>query len=333
LINRILLVLFVLSCFAFSQAPAPKTSPGKAAQPQVSRDPDAKTPAQPPVPTSNVPADEAVITIAGVCPAGTAADACVTKITRAQFEELIKAMNPNIPLEARASIAKSYGQLIAMSTEAQKRGVDKDPAVQVQMRVQQMSMMAQALQKKVLEDSKPTEQEIEAYRTENAAKYEEIDLKRIVILKSTSSTLKPEELKALAEKIRERAAAGEDTEALEAEAYKTAKSGGTPPSTNLGWKKRGSMDPRHEQQIITLKAGEVSPVMEDAQAYYIYKVAAKRVVPMETVHKEIEQHLQSERAQKAMKALMEGVKPQLNEAYFGPSEPPKQLLPPATQPK
>src|SRR5207302_4483331 len=94
-------------------------------------------------------------------PAGTAADACTTKITCGDFERLINAMNPNIPVEARRSIAGSYGQLVALAHQGQKAGVDKDPNVQIQMHVQAMSLLAQALQKKVIESSKPTAQDIE----------------------------------------------------------------------------------------------------------------------------------------------------------------------------
>ena len=335
--SRFVLWFLLLSSFASAQtAPAKSSSPTqKPAQPSARKDADAqKTGEKPTVPASAVGADETVITIAGICPAGTAPEKCATKITRAQFESLINAMNPNLPLEARRSIASSYAQLLAMANEAQKRGVDKDPNLQTQMRVQGMSLMAQALQKKIVESSKPTQQEIESYRAENSGKYEEINLKRIVVLKSASSELKPEALKALAEKIRERAAAGEDPDQLEVEAYKTAKSAGTPPNTSLGWKKHGSMDPRHEPQIVTLKSSEVSPAMEDGQAYYIYKVDAKRLIPLESVQKEIENQLQGERAQRTMKQLLESIKPQLNEAYFGPAEPPKAQTPPgAIQPR
>src|SRR6185312_16987565 len=180
--------------------------------------------------------------------------------------------------------------------------------------VREISMLAQMLPEKVAENSKPTQAEVQSYYAENSAKYEEFKLRRIVVLKSASSGLKPEELKAFADKIRERAAAGEDTDKLEVEAYKETKSAAAPPNTDLGWKRKGAMDPRHEPQILPLKTGEVSPVMEDGQAYYIYKVESKRQQPLESVQKDIETTLQRERAQKTMKGLIENIKPQLNEA-------------------
>lgn len=330
---RPLAILFLSSSFCLAQAATPaKTTPstkpatpttGSSQTKQTPSDPDkAQKPAAPaPNLASSVGPDEAVITIPGACPAGTAADNCVTKITRSDFERLLNAMNPNIPVEARRSIASSYGQLVALASQAQKMGLDKDPTVQLQMHVQAMSLMAQALQKKTVENSKPTQQEIEDYYKQNIGKYEELNLRRIVVLKSSSSDLKPEQLKALAEQIRERAAAGEDPDKLQVEAYKSAKSAGTPPSTSLGWKKKGGIDPRHEPAILALKEGGVSDVMEDGQAYYIYKVDAKRAVPLETAQKEIESELQRDKAKKALQAITENAKPQLNDAYFGPAEP------------
>ena len=329
------ILLFCCTLAAAQTAPTTGAPPAKAPTSTGQHDADAdRKPATPP-PASTVGEDETVITVPGVCPPGTAAQACSTNVTRGDFERLLAAMNPNIPAEARRSIAASYGQLIALAAEAQKLGVDKDPKLQIQMRVQAMSAMAQGLQKKIYENSKPTAQEIESYHTENSAKYEELNLRRIVVLKSASSELKPEELKTLASNIRERAAAGEDPDKLQAEAYKTAKSAGAPPDTSLGWKRRGGMDPRHEPQILQLKAGEVSPVMEDGQAFYIYKVDSKRLVPIETVQKEIESTLQADKAKKTFQQLTENTKPKLNDEYFGPEPPankPLQNEPPANKP-
>src|SRR5438067_408160 len=256
--TRLAFAIFLLSSICFSQTtPARNPSPAKTQAAPAKKDADANkqaTPTQPPAPT--VGENETVITVQGVCPAGTPAESCSTKITRAEFEKFIAGMNPQVPAEARRSVANNYGQLMALADQARKMGVDKEPNVQMQM----MFLLAQGLQKKIFENNKPTAQEVESYHAENSAKYEELNLRRIVVLKSANGELKLEQLKALANDIRERAAAGEDPDKLQVEAYKTAKSAGTPPSTSLGWKRRGGMDPRHEPQIQPLHAGEVSPV-------------------------------------------------------------------------
>lgn len=316
---------FLISSLSFAQTAAKQGGAPTTQKPSQPAKPDTDVNATAP---ASVPDDAVVITIPGVCPPGTAAESCTTRITRGDFEKLITAMNPNIPPEARRGIASGYAQLLAVYDQALKMGVDKDPKLQIQLHVREMSMLAQMLPEKVQENSKPTQAEIESYYAENSPKYEEFKLRRIVVLKSTSSGLKPEELKTFADKIRERAAAGEDPDNLEVEAYKETKSAAAPPNTDLGWKRKGGMDPRHEPQILPLKSGEVSQVMEDGQAYYIYKVESKRLQPLDAVQKDIEKILQQEQAQKTLKGILDNIKPQLNEAYFGP-EPAK--TPPPTQ--
>ena len=330
-----LFALVLLCSLSQAQTAPPKSSAAPAKQPQATKTNDA-APAQKPAseptpakaaPVASVGPDETVVTIPGVCASGVTGDACVTRLTRSELERLMSATNANAAADPR-KVATVYSQLLTMANQAQKQGLDKDPIVQVQLHVQSLSILAQALQKKIFESSKPTAAEIESYHAENSAKYEEINLKRIVVLKTAGSDVTPEQQKAIAEQIRTRAAAGEDTDKLQIEAYKATKSAGTPPSTALGWKRRGGIDQRHEQQVLALHAGEVSQLLEDGQDFYIYKIDSKRLVPLPTVEKEIESTLQLERAKKTLQQMVDSSKPQFNEAYFG-AEPPK-TTPPTT---
>src|SRR5258708_6911017 len=119
--SRLAALLLLLSSTCFSQtAPTKPSSSGNTqAQPaKKDADSDAKKPSLAPPPSAaSVSENETVITVAGVCPADTPPDNCSTKITRGDFERLIAAMNPNIPVEARRSIASSYGQLIYMANQ------------------------------------------------------------------------------------------------------------------------------------------------------------------------------------------------------------------------
>src|SRR6185312_11868843 len=177
--------VLLASSICLGQAPPKQsTAPAsKQAAPATKKEaePTAKAPVAPAA--TAVPESETVITVPGVCAPGTPAESCVTKITRGEFERLLNAMNPNIPVEARRSIANSYAQLLSLAGLAQKAGVDKDPNFQIQLHVQALSLMAQAFQKKVVEDSKPSQQEVEGYYAENSPKYAEYDLRRIVIMK------------------------------------------------------------------------------------------------------------------------------------------------------
>lgn len=302
-------------------APSARPRPSQAKPAQSTEKSAAKPATEAAKPTSTVPASEVVMTIAGVCPANTPAESCNTKISRTEFEGILNAVNPNIPKDQRRQVAGLYAQLLTVANEGQKLGVDKDPAFQEQIRLQAMKLLAQGAEKKIFDNSKPTQQEIDNFYTENAGRFEELSLRRIMIPKSTDKDAKPEATKEIADKIHDRAGAGEDPDKLQAEAYQSTKAPGAPPTTSLGWKRRGSMDPRHEPQIVALRSGQVSGVLEDGQGFYVYKVDAKRMVPLQTVSKDIENALQGQRAQAAVKQIVDKIKPQLNDAYFGPTEP------------
>jgi len=74
------------------------------------------------------------------------------------------------------------------------------------------------------------------------------------------------------------------------------------------------------------------PLLEDGQGYYIYKVDSKRMVPLQSISKDIESALQAQRTQQAVKKIFDSMKPQLNDPYFGPAEPAKQEAPPQQPP-
>jgi parvulin-like peptidyl-prolyl isomerase len=137
----------------------------------------------------------------------------------------------------------------------------------------------------------------------------------------------------------ERAAAGEDPEKLEAEAYSTLKIITPAPNTNLGAKRPGAIDARYEKQISALTPGQVTEVLEDPQGFVIYKVDSKRTIPVDTVRKDIENLLQRQRFEEKMKQLLGSVKADFNEIYFGAGQQPPattpapQLRKPVTPPK
>jgi len=321
-------ILILSSLIAVGQTTPAKpktTAPAKPAQtpskPGTTTPAETNKPAAAAKPAAILADTDAVIVIPGVCAANTPTANCGTKVTKAEFEQLLGTVNPNLPPDQRRKLGFAYAQLLAVANEGQKLGVDKDPAFQEQLKIEGLKLLAQGAQKKVQESSKPSQQEIESYYAENTNKFEELGLRRIMIPKGQDKDAKPEQIKELADKIHDRAAAGEDLDKLQAEAYLAAKGPGAPPVTSLGWKRHGSMDPRHEPQIAALRAGQVSGLLEDGQAFYIYKVDSKRMIPLESAAKEIEGFLQGEHFQQKMKQLVDGVKPQFNDAYFGTEEP------------
>jgi parvulin-like peptidyl-prolyl isomerase len=123
-------------------------------------------------------------------------------------------------------------------------------------------------------------------------------------------------MKAEADKLRARAAAGEDFSKLEAEAYQAAGFKTTPPQVKMTKVRRNALPPT-QATVFDLKTGDVSPVITDMSGYYIYKVGEKDTIPLAQVHDEIFGSLKSQRLQDSMQAVQQSATPTLNDDYFG----------------
>src|SRR6266850_1987187 len=136
-------LLLVLTSLSFAQTEAPAANP-------THNPPAAATPTP-----NEVPMTTPVLVIKGVCdpPVPKASKAeCATTLTRAQFETLWKTFNrqnggPVVeqPAAARQSMAKAYGSMATLSQEARKRGLDRTPEFQLQMKVLRMQLLSKAL--------------------------------------------------------------------------------------------------------------------------------------------------------------------------------------------
>src|ERR1700758_1682562 len=130
------LAVLALGSIALGQAapsPLPSTParlPNRAIAPRASRSASGAT--------SNVAPNDPVITIHGLCdtrssgktakpaPAKPTAD-CKTVITRAQFELLVGALQPDMAPAMKKKLAEFYPTMVIMSHTAQKRGYEKSP--------------------------------------------------------------------------------------------------------------------------------------------------------------------------------------------------------------
>jgi hypothetical protein len=123
-------------------------------------------------------------------------------------------------------------------------------------------------------------------------------------------------MKAEAEKIRQRAAAGEDFTELQKEAFEAAGLKATEPTVSLGKITRGNLPVTHEK-VFELQVGQTSQLITDAGGYYVYKVVSKQQVPFAQAKPEIQNTLQTQRMQDRMESLINSIHPQLNPDYFG----------------
>lgn len=296
--------------------------------------------------------DTAVITIKGLC-STTAPKAavsqttgaaktpkpatCETVVTRKQLELLIEAVRPNLQPTQRRMLAQQYAELLIMANAAVKAGVEKDPKVEEQLRLSKLQALASSYSRQVQQKEADVPQaDIEKYYQENGAKYEQAKLQRIYVPAATTEEGKPPDAavtKLLAEKLQQRAAAGEDFDKLQKEAFTAANNKGTPPSADMGERRRSTLPAKQADTVFALKAGEVSPPLEDASGFSIYKVVSKDQVPLDKVSDEIKATLGRERFRVTIEKVRNSVKPTYNDAYFGSATPPATAgAPPAPAP-
>ena len=362
------LSLLLLTSLAMGQGAVSRARPEAklmAAAQQGPRQDDDEIPA-PKVPASQVPPTAAVITIQGLCPSpaatgktGTAKTAakpasqagCKTVITRAQFEKLADALNPQMPLPTKKQLAEAYPRLLLFAQKARAMGLDKEPQFQEMMRFATLQLLAQNLTRSIQKKAANiSDAQVTKYYQDNPTRFQQVELLRIFIPKSkqhapeAGATAPPKvdtaadeaAMKAVAEKIHSDAAGGGDFQKLQQQAFEAAGIKSQSPNVNLGKLTREGL-PTNHQKVFELQAGQVSELLDDPGGYYIYKVASKQMVPLEQAKGEIRNLLQQQTFRQQMEAMIGAVKPELNQAYFTGPAPQRRgaaapKLPPAGKP-
>lgn len=314
-------VCLMLSATAISQSaqPAPTLKPRSSESNEL-------------IPGSNVAPDAPVITIQGLCerPANsnaTPAD-CSTVVTRADFEKLVNAVQPNMPPASRKPFATRYVTILVLAEKAREMGLDKSPEFDEQMYISRLQLLArQAGEKMQREAANVPDSQISDYYQQHASDYKTISFERIFVPRqkqvSQSKTADAAkgtegaeaEMKSEADKLRARAAAGEDPTKLQQAANDFA--GNKTPATNVKVENvRKPNIPPTDAAIFDLKAGEVSPVFSDATGYRIYKVTEIKELPLASVHDEIGRTLQGQNMKNAFDSMQNSAKTTFDSSYF-----------------
>ena len=351
----------LLGTLAWGQAaPAalPPTQPGVAARPAAPVDTSAAIPPGAPVitvigvcpakPKAAAPGSAAKPAAAAKTPAASAPADCKTVITKAEFEKLASALAPNLTPQLRKQLAGVLPGLIAMSDEAKKKGLDKTPRFEEQVKFTKMQILKRELQQNIQEEAaKVSPAEIAGYYKQNPEAYEQFAVERIFVprakqpdsekiedddqkgAKPTEEQQKAKqaeekakqaaselEMTKLADSLRSRAAAGEAFAKLQKEAFDAAGMRVESPTVLLPKVRRTGLPPAHAA-VFELKAGEVSQVINDTGGHYIYKVDSREQLPIDQVKDEIHNVLQNQRTRDMMDKVNSSFKVETNEAYFG----------------
>jgi bifunctional DNA-binding transcriptional regulator/antitoxin component of YhaV-PrlF toxin-antitoxin module len=350
--SKYLLPCLLLGALAWGQAastkPASNQNSGAATSPAPQaagqQNPAAANPAPEP---PKVALDAAVITITGMCDhpsANQSADAtCKTVITRAEFEKVIDAVQPSMPPRSRRSFADRYARTLVMAHKAEEMGLDKSANYDERMRLARIQVLSQelgrALQEKAAQIS---DKDIEDYYRANQPKFEQAELERVYIPKAeqpmsfetdkkAGETADEEDrerdkrdkaqteqaMKDEADKLRARAAGGEDFAKLQTEAFTAAGIKAGTPNVDMGKTRRVTL-PATQVSVMDMKPGEISGVIADQNGYFIYKLKSKSVMTLDQARDEIKGTLRSQRLQDENSAVQQSATPALDETYFGP---------------
>jgi hypothetical protein len=323
-----------------SPAPAaPATAPAQTVPNHITTQPKIKFAPE------TVKADTPVITVKGLCPAAKSATskatagktgaACKTVVTREEFEHLISLLGPNLPAAQARVFATRYAQTLVMAAEAKKRGFDKEPEVAELMRYAQMQILEHELTASMQKNSaRLADRDAETYYKENQQRFEKADLLRLYIPRQrageaatggekTDSAQPPIDAKGIAEALQKRAAAGEDFDKLQKEAMDLTQTKAAAPPTKLSKMAKEGLPPT-QRTVWDLKPGEVSGVLEEPTAYFVYKMVSREAPPFEQVKDEIRNALKAHTLQQWSDGVLKDKPAELNEQYFpppGPSRP------------
>lgn len=287
--------------------------------------------------SADIAPDAPVITIRGICKDSavkkTDPSNCTTVITRSQFENLVQYAQPKLLPSDRQKFAANYAETFIRAQQAHEMGLDSGPGFEALMELRRESVLQALLGQALREKAEHVpEKDIEEYYTANRDGFEEVQFRQLyvpVVQQFPNAGMSADELqkrqqdsmlamKNTAHELWARAMSGEDFDQLQGEAYKAAgyASKSAPVKVETQKRRRSNMRTREELSLMNLKPGEVSAVFEQTNGHFIYKVEAKRIVPLEEVRNEILQKLSVERLQQYQRESREAAHVSFDEKYF-----------------
>ncbi len=301
----------LIAAQALAQTPAPGSDRPAPGTPATAP----SAPAVQPLPSSDVPETAVVLAVGSI------------KFTRAQYEQLLKAMPENIRSQAmgpaRRQVAEQVAELEALAQEASKRKIDQRPEVKEITALQINQMLAGFLVQDLKQNATPDAAAVQTYYDAHKEDYQEARISHILIrykgsrvpLKKDAKDLTPEEALAKATDIKKKIDGGADF-ATEAKA-ESDDPGSAPNGGELGFATRGQFVPEFSKAAFALPAGQVSDPVKTPFGYHIIKVIEFKYKPVDEVRATIEQHLKNDMAQKEIDTIRAQSGPMLNDAYFG----------------
>jgi peptidyl-prolyl cis-trans isomerase C len=277
-------------------------------------------PAAAPVASPAAAADPVVLTVNG------------EKWTKSQFERILQTLPANVQSQAatpegKRQIADRLAEMQILATEARRLGVQSQPAIAAQLKMQEQSVLASALYTQLAASHKLTDAEAKAEYETRKGEFETAKTRHILIrfqgsrvpVKEGGKELTDAEALAKAQALRARIVKGEDFAAIakaESDDTGSGKDGG-----DLGENPRGRFVPEFDTAAFSLPINQVSEPVKTAFGYHLIQVTARGTVPLEQVRPDLEHEQQAAYADEQIKALKVKAGLKLDDAYFGPVAP------------
>lgn len=290
----------------------PATSKSKAATPAKAKR-TAPKPGTPAPAAAAAPADgsKVVLTVGN------------ERITEKQFDALIEGLPEQARAQVRGTAKRQFAeQLVRMkllSAEARKRGLDKKPAVALQME----NVLAGAAYNDMASQIKLDEAALKAEYEKRKDQFETVSARHILIKFKGSPVpaqegkpeLSEEEALKKITELRKQILAGGDFAALakvESDDTGSGAQGG-----DLGTFGHGQMVPEFEKTAFSLPVGEISEPIKTQFGYHIIKVEKREAKSFEDVRPQLEQNLKPEMAREVVEKLRKDSTVVLDDTYFG----------------
>ena len=254
-----------------------------------------------------------------------------------QFEQLLNSLPP----ESRAAVmahkrevAQEYGRMLAMTQEAEHRGLDHNPDFILEMQMMRNKALATELVDALRKESTPTAVQIKAYYDAHPDEFLQVQARHILIADSDTpggaSKLTPAQAEAKIQGIAAQLKTGADFATLaqqNSDDPGSKKKGG-----ELGFISYGQTVPEFQKVLFSTPVGQTSAPFQSRFGYHIVKVEAHREVPLDKATAEITQKLTTEMVRAKMDAIDKSIPVVLNNSYFAPPAPAPAPQKPATAP-
>ncbi len=269
--------------------------------------------------TATVPPDKVVLSVGN------------TKLTAAQFEEIIDSLPEQYRTAARGNAKKQFAdnlvRVMVLAEEGKRLKLDQSPAFKTQQQFQADNLLAGKAFAEISQRTAVDDGELHKYYDAHKSDYEQIRARHILIrmagspvpVKPGEKDLSDAEALAKTQDLRKQIVGGADFAALaskESDDAGSAKNGG-----DLNFFHRGQMVGPFEQAAFALNVGQISEPVKSPFGYHLIKVEAKESKTFDEAKPDIEKHLRPELAQKQIEELEKKASVTLDPEFFGAGAP------------